>query len=122
MLGNSRDCVFTYNIEIRNGDSYSIFDYNLKLRINPHSSVIMGDPIWLCINTKVIKGSQITSGVIVGSGSIETVCLDADTIYAGIPTKKLRIMFIGKEKDNNKKKVLVFHPALAPYRINLLYS
>lgn len=60
------------------------------MRTNSARSVTIGDHVWLGINTKVMKGSQIKSGVVVGSGSIATGCLDADFIYAGIPTKKIK--------------------------------
>jgi len=87
-IGN--DCMFSNHIEIRNGDSHSILSTESSLRINPAKEVIIGNHVWLGSDVKVLKGSVIKDGSIIGTGSLVSGLVDANSIYAGIPAKKVK--------------------------------
>lgn len=88
-IGN--DCMFSNNIEIRNGDSHSIILMETNQRINIAKNIIIGNHVWLCANTKVMKGALIPDNCIIGNMSLVTGCFETiNSIYAGIPAKKIK--------------------------------
>lgn len=84
------DCMFSHGIEIRNGDSHAIVDYNSKVRINGAQPIKIGSHVWLCSDAKVLKGSYIEDGAIIATGAIVTGNVPHHTIYGGIPAKKIK--------------------------------
>ena len=87
-IGN--DCMFSNHIEIRNGDSHSIFNTESSQRINPAKEVKIGNHVWLGSDVKVLKGPVIDDGAIIGTGTLVSGLVDANSIYAGIPAKKVK--------------------------------
>ncbi len=86
----SNDCMFAHGIEIRNGDSHSIFLQDSDQRINPAKDVLIGTHVWLGADVKVMKGSVISDGAIVATGAIVTGIVEPKSIYAGNPAKKIK--------------------------------
>ncbi|GAB4234902.1 MAG: hypothetical protein Tsb0034_08810 [Ekhidna sp.] len=54
------------------------------------SEVFIGKNVWLGSKTTVIKGSVINDNVVVGANSVVRGVLDANSVYAGIPTIKIK--------------------------------
>lgn len=86
-IGN--DCMFSSGIQIRNGDSHSIYDLINNKRINHAIQVKIGSHVWLGNDVKVLKGSIIDDNTVIGTGSIVTGHLSSNSIYVGAPTKKV---------------------------------
>lgn len=85
-IGN--DCMFSNDVEIRNGDSHSIIDVQTKRRINQASAVHIGNHVWLTAHVKVLKGSNIPSHSVVGNSSVVTDKFEKENaLYSGIPCK-----------------------------------
>ena len=84
------DCMFSNKIEIRSGDSHSIYQTDSTHRINPAKGVRIGNHVWLGADVKVLKGSVIQDGSIIGTGSIVTGIVKANSIYAGNPAKLIK--------------------------------
>jgi acetyltransferase-like isoleucine patch superfamily enzyme len=85
------DCMFSHEIEIRNGDSHAIYDEQSKLRINAAESILIGNHVWLGADAKVLKGAVIGDNSIIATGGIVTgKCEDYNSIYGGIPAKKIK--------------------------------
>jgi acetyltransferase-like isoleucine patch superfamily enzyme len=85
------DCMFSSNIQIRNGDSHSIYDSVSKIRLNSAKSVKIGNHVWLGANSTVLKGVTIADNSIIATGAIvNSACLEENSIYGGIPAKKVR--------------------------------
>jgi acetyltransferase-like isoleucine patch superfamily enzyme len=82
--------MFSHRIEIRNGDSHAIFDYNSKMRINDAQPIKIGNHVWLGADSKVLKGSIIEDGAIISTGAIVTGHVERQAIYAGVPAKKIK--------------------------------
>ena len=86
-----KDCMFSNQIVIRNGDSHAIYDIVSNLRINSSESIFIGNHVWLGAEAKILKGSIIGDNCIVGTGAIVTGhCTDTHSIYAGIPARKIK--------------------------------
>lgn len=85
------DCMFSNNIDIRNGDSHAIRNKENGDRINPAEDVIIGNHVWLCAYTKILKGSVIPDNCIIGNSSLVTSKFSEENVaYAGIPAKKVK--------------------------------
>jgi acetyltransferase-like isoleucine patch superfamily enzyme len=87
VIGN--DCMFSNEIELRTGDSHSIIDLNTQQRINYAKNIKIEDRVWIGAHSKILKGAEIKSDVIVGIGSIVlgNIPLKNNSIYSGIPAK-----------------------------------
>ena len=99
-IGN--DCMFSNDIEIRNGDSHSILKAGTEERTNWAKSVHIGDHVWLTAHVRVLKGSTIPSHSIVANSSVVTHKLETPySIYGGNPVKLLKT---GIDWDRNRYK------------------
>ncbi len=88
-IGN--DCMFSNDIEIRNGDSHSIIKANTDERLNWAESVTIGNHVWLTAHVRVLKGSCIANNSIIANSSIVTNQLNVpNAIYGGMPAKMLK--------------------------------
>lgn len=83
-------CMFSSNIDIRNGDSHSIYDTLTGERINDTQDVIIGDRVWIGKGATVLKGVKIHDGSIVASKAVVTKEVPHSSIVAGNPGKVIR--------------------------------
>lgn len=94
------DCMFSFGIDIRNGDSHSILDLQGN-RVNKAKDIIIKDHVWLGANVTVLKGVHIESHSIIGTRSVVSkTCQTDHSIYAGIPAR-----FIKSGIDWNRKLI-----------------
>jgi len=84
------DCMFSKNIDIRNGDSHSIIDLETRQRINFAKNIIIGNHVWLGSYSQVLKGVKIGENSIVGIRSVITEEVLPNSIYAGIPARLIK--------------------------------
>lgn len=85
------DCMFSNNIEIRNGDSHSIISLENQKRINQSCNIKIGNHIWLTAGVTVLKGVEIADDIVIGNKAIITKSLnEKNSIYAGIPAKLIK--------------------------------
>ena len=87
-IGN--DCIF--------GPAVSIYDHNHGIKLNTVSfskqkykskEIIIGNNVWLGAGVVVLPGSSIGSNVVVGANSVVTGVLNSDSVYVGIPAKRI---------------------------------
>lgn len=64
------DCLFSLNIMIRNSDAHLIYSCSDGRRINPTQSIYIGDHVWMGQDVRLLKGTQIDSGNIIGAASV----------------------------------------------------
>ena len=83
------DCMISSHVQIRTGDSHSILDSNGD-RINPASSVSIGNHVWLGEGCKVLKGVSLDGDDIVSTGAIVTKSFGRNLLIGGIPAKILK--------------------------------
>ena len=90
VISIGEDCMFSHRIEIRNGDSHAIFSKESNQRINVNKPVKVGNHVWLGADVKVLKGSIIGDDAIISTGAIVTGVVESNSIYAGVPAKKVK--------------------------------
>ena len=85
-----RDCMFSFDVDVRNGDSHVILDGEGR-RINYSEDISFGDHVWLAAHTRVLKGSIIPSNCIIGNSAVVSGRLENEnSLYAGIPAKLIK--------------------------------
>jgi acetyltransferase-like isoleucine patch superfamily enzyme len=84
------DCMFATNVEFRTGDSHSIINISDGKRINPAADIIVEEHVWVGSNVSVLKGVTLGKNCVVGTGSIVTKSVEAQTIAVGAPSKIIK--------------------------------
>lgn len=85
-----KNCMLSYDIEIRNTDSHSIISLDNGERINKGKDVIIRDNVWIGAYSKVLKGSIISEHSVIGMSSVVTGNIPENSVAAGNPAKILR--------------------------------
>lgn len=55
--------------------------------------VIIDDDVWVGCNVTILKGVHIHSGAIIAAGSVLTKDVDENSIWGGVPAKKIKNRF-----------------------------
>jgi acetyltransferase-like isoleucine patch superfamily enzyme len=84
------DCMVSNGVVVRTSDHHGIFDRRSGERLNPPADVVVGPHVWLGNGCRVNKGSRIGAGSVIGQGAIASGTMDENSIYAGVPARKLR--------------------------------
>jgi len=66
------DCMFAYDIDLRTGDSHSIFSQENNERINYAQDIIIGNHVWIAAHSILLKGTIISDNSVVATGSVVT--------------------------------------------------
>lgn len=82
-----KDCMFSYGIYFRTGDSHSIIDIVTGNRINFAKDIIVKDHVWIGADVKILKGVTVHKQSVIGTGSIVVSDVPENSIVAGIPAK-----------------------------------
>lgn len=86
-----RNCMVSFDVEIRTTDSHAIFDQTTNRRINVASDVTVGDDVWIAAHAKLLKGTKISNGSVVGFGSIVTKEFnESNVVIVGNPAKIIK--------------------------------
>ena len=93
-----KDCMFSANIIVRNGDSHTI--YNIEnIKVNPAKNVTIKDRVWVGYGATILKGTTIESDSIIGTQSVVSGTIPHGSIAAGNPAKIIKQGFHwGREK------------------------
>lgn len=84
------DCQFAFDVEVRNSDSHPIYNSNNE-RINYAESIAIGNHVWLCAHTIVLKGVSIADNSVVSAGAVVTKSSNiSNRLIAGIPAKVIK--------------------------------
>ncbi len=84
------DCGFSNHITVRTSDSHAIIDIETGKRINTALPVKIGNHVWICPDSKIMKGAIIGDYAIIGSNSIVTKEIPSCCLAAGMPAKVLK--------------------------------
>ena len=103
-----KDNMWGWNVEIIDGDGHPILNEEGKI-VNPNKAIQIGDDVWLGANSKVLKGSNIKNGCIVGFGSVVVgENQNSNSILVGYPATEIKYgikwcreeLFSNQEHDN----------------------
>ena len=97
IIGNN--CMFSYGIDIRCGDSHSIIDLQSGKRINYAKDINIQDSVWLATGVKILKSLTIGQGSIIGAGSIVTKDIPKNCLAVGVPAevKKTNVTWLREQ-------------------------
>jgi acetyltransferase-like isoleucine patch superfamily enzyme len=82
--------LFSDNIELWNGDGHSIIDNMSMNRINIDKPIRIHDNVWIGTGAVILKGVNILENSIIGSKSLVTKDIHANTMVAGNPAKVIK--------------------------------
>lgn len=89
IIGN--DCMFSWSIWMSTCDHHLFFNNKDNKRINFSNSIYVGDHVWICQESAILKGVFIASGSIVGARStLGGGNKYSNCIYAGNSAKKIK--------------------------------
>lgn len=80
--------LFSLEIWMRTGDSHLLYEIDSKKRLNASKSIYIGDHNWIGQQTLILKGTQISSGAVIGANSVVTgKKIPANTCFVGNPAR-----------------------------------
>lgn len=82
-----KNCMFSFNVDIRNGDSHSILERETGKRVNFAKNIRIGNHVWLGAHTQIIGGAAIEDHCIVGIRSLVNGAIPESSIAVGIPAR-----------------------------------
>ncbi|MCR4158983.1 acyltransferase [Kerstersia gyiorum] len=68
------------------GDS----DSPIKYCPSVYREISIGDDVWIGCGTRILAGAVIPSRVVIAAGSVVKGVLEPNSIYAGVPAKKIK--------------------------------
>lgn len=93
-----KDCMFSSNIFVRNGDSHTIYNAH-GVKINYAKDVKIGDKVWIGYGATILKGSVIGNNSIIGTQSVVAGKVPNGSIVAGNPARILKQeIYWGRER------------------------
>ena len=84
------DCMFSYEVFLRNHDSHFIFDAETGNRINYTKTIEVKDHVWIGQNAILLAGFTVGKNSIVGAGSISSSAFPDGCVIAGNPARIIR--------------------------------
>jgi acetyltransferase-like isoleucine patch superfamily enzyme len=87
------NCMFSFDVDIRNGDSHSIVEAATGKRVNWAKNISIGEHVWLGAYSQVLGGADIGKNAIIGIRSLVKGKVGEGVIAAGIPAKPIRSGF-----------------------------
>lgn len=84
------DCMFSSGIQIEASDSHTVLAMDNSQRINFGKDILIGNHVWLGRFVTILKGVTINDNCIIGTKSLVTKNTDKNSLYVGIPAKKIK--------------------------------
>ena len=86
-----QDCMFSYDIDVRTGDSHSVIAETENRRTNYAENISFGDHVWVTARCVILKGALISSNSIIGTQSVVTKPFYSEgVVIAGNPAKVIK--------------------------------
>jgi len=78
-----KDCMFSYDIDVRTGDSHSVIVDEDNKRTNYAQNISFGDHVWVASHCVILKGARIGSNSIIGTRCVVTKSFPQEGIVLG---------------------------------------
>jgi len=107
------DCLFSYDIVIRNSDAHPIFSIDTDEQVNEPKGIVHIEPhVWIAEQVSILKSVTIGACSILGLGSIVTKDVPRFSVASGVPAvskQKPDIYWARNDSENAKKRAKYFH-------------
>lgn len=109
------------NVQITDGCKILAHDYSYSVVANlknellrPQRKTIIGNNVFIGMNSVILMGANIGNNVIIGAGSIVTGTIESNSVYAGNPAKKICTIdeYYLKLKENYEKSAYIYLTAI----------
>lgn len=84
-----RNCMFSYDVIVRNNDSHKVLDQDGNVT-NMAQDIVIGDHVWLCERSTILKGVTIGNDSVIAYGAIVTKDCPPNSIMAGNPARVVK--------------------------------
>lgn len=71
-------------------NSHNIGPGNNRAGAGTVGDIVVEDGVWIGANVTILQGCIISKGCIIAAGSVVTHSTEPDSLYAGVPAKKIR--------------------------------
>lgn len=85
------DCLIAEGVSIRASNHGTKAGVLIRLQKNSVSDIWIGKDVWIGKGATILAGSIVADGCIIGANSVVRGRTEANTIYAGVPIKKIKI-------------------------------
>ena len=83
------DCMIAEFVDIWNSDTHVIVSEKGAV-LNPCAPIKIGNHVWIGKDVSVLKGVSIGDGSVIGMKSVVTKDVDAHSLYAGVPARRIK--------------------------------
>ena len=97
------------NVRITKGCTILTHDYSWSVLAGKYGEILggigsveIGNNVFVGMNTIILKNTIIGNNVIIGAGSVVSGCIESDSVYAGVPCR--RIMGLNEYYEKRKAK------------------
>ena len=81
-----QDVAISENVVIRDSDNHKV----IKEGYQSTKPIVIGNHVWIGMNSMILKGVSIGDGAVVAAGSVVTKDVPAESIVAGVPAKVIQ--------------------------------
>lgn len=98
-----RDCMLSYNVQLRTTDAHGIYSVETGERLNLAGDILIDDHVWIGQAALISKGTRIGRNSIIGASSfLQNTEYPRSCIVAGTPGKLIRTGVIWDRRQAEK--------------------
>lgn len=99
-ISTGRDCMISFNVQIRTTDAHGIFCAKTGRRLNAPGNVVIGDHVWIGQGVLIGKNTSIGRNSIVGANSfLQNTSFPPSCIIAGTPGRLIRRQVVWDRRE-----------------------
>lgn len=76
--------------------------YNRRAGEGYNKNIVINNGCWICAETKILAGVEISDGVVVAAGAVVTNSIKANLLVGGVPAKEVRRLNDESKSDFGK--------------------
>lgn len=84
------NCLIAENVSIRASNHGTCVGSLMVSQANSYKDIFIGNDVWIGRGVAVLAGSHIADGCVIGANSVVLGDTEPNTIYAGLPIRKIR--------------------------------
>lgn len=86
-----KNCMISYNVHLRTDmHIHSDLSMPMKEQGSSHKSIVIEDDVWIGYGSQVMSGVTVGTGSIIGAGAVVTRDIPPWTVWGGVPARFIR--------------------------------